>query len=144
MQPPQGRPRTSPPNSRPFNLEYRTNSALAFRKTIKVRSHEWSSECYADAMAAALGRSAKAVRNAVESLVLSGHEMTLHYDHPLFFLQHMLWHEGYHHGQIKLALKISGDPFDDEEIGPLTWDLPLEKGQNQQTLKANQDTVTSR
>jgi hypothetical protein len=28
--------------------------------------------------------------------------MNLHYDHLL--LQHMLWHEGYHHGQMKVAL----------------------------------------
>jgi len=35
----------------------------------------------------------------------------LHYDHPVLLLQHMLWHEGYHHGQIKLALKISGCPL---------------------------------
>jgi len=34
-----------------------------------------------------------------------------------------VWHEGYHHGQIKLALKIAGQPFDDEEIGPVTWDV---------------------
>jgi uncharacterized damage-inducible protein DinB len=101
---------------------------------IEVPSHEWSSECSADTMAADLDRSAKAVRDAVESLVLSGHEMKLHYDHPLLFLQHMLWHEGYHHGQIKLALKISGDPFDDEEIGPLTWDLLLEKSSSRPKL----------
>jgi hypothetical protein len=30
--------------------------------------------------------------------------MNLHYDHPILLLQHMLWHEGYHHGQMKLAL----------------------------------------
>jgi uncharacterized damage-inducible protein DinB len=93
----------------------------------QVPSTEWSSESTPDTIAADLDRSAKAVRNAVESLVLSGEQMKIHYDHPLLFMQHMIWHEGYHHGQIKLALKISGEPFDDEEIGPLTWDLLLEK-----------------
>ena len=34
--------------------------------------------------------------------------MDLHYDHPILFLQHMLCHEGYHHGQIKRALKLAG------------------------------------
>ena len=53
--------------------------------------------------------------------------MQQHYDHPLLFLQHMIWHEGYHHGQIKLALKLAGHPFDDEEIGPLTWDVWMNK-----------------
>jgi hypothetical protein len=47
--------------------------------------------------------------------------MQLHYDHPLLFLQHMIWHEGYHHGQIKLALKVAGLPVDDKQIGPRTW-----------------------
>jgi uncharacterized damage-inducible protein DinB len=94
---------------------------------IEVPAHEWSSENIADSMARDLEKSAKAVRDAVEKLVLSGEEMKLHYDHPLLFIQHMIWHEGYHHGQIKLALKIAGNPFDDEEIGPLTWDLLLEK-----------------
>jgi len=34
--------------------------------------------------------------------------MKVYYDHPLLYLQHMIWHEGYHHGQIKLALKVMG------------------------------------
>jgi len=28
----------------------------------------------------------------------------------------------------ELALKIAGRPFDDEEIGPVTWDVWMEKG----------------
>ena len=67
------------------------------------------------------------MRHAVESLIRSGREMSLHYDHPFLYLQHMIWHEGYHHGQIKLALKVSVRPFDDEEIGPLTWDIWMDK-----------------
>jgi len=27
------------------------------------------------------------------------------------------------HGQIKLALKVAGHPIDDDEAGPLTWDI---------------------
>jgi len=42
-------------------------------------------------------------------------------------LQHMVWHEGYHHGQIKLALKLAGHPMDDEDIGPVTWDVWMQK-----------------
>jgi hypothetical protein len=41
----------------------------------------------------------------------------------LFYLQHMIWHEGYHHSQIKLALKMNGRSFDDKKIVPLTWGL---------------------
>jgi uncharacterized damage-inducible protein DinB len=68
-----------------------------------------------------LNDSAKAVRDAVESRVKAGQEMDLHYDHPILLLQHMLWHEGYHHGQIKLALKVVGCPISNKEAGPVTW-----------------------
>ena len=57
-----------------------------------------------------LNDSAKAVRDAVRSRVEAGRDMDLHYDHPILLLQHMLWHEGYHHGQMKLALKVAGLP----------------------------------
>ena len=49
------------------------------------------------------------------------------YDHPILFLQHFVWHEGYHHGQIKVALKAVGRAFDDEEIGQVTWDVWMKK-----------------
>jgi hypothetical protein len=41
----------------------------------------------------------------------------------------MLWHEGYHHGQIKLALKASGRPLADEVAGPATWGVWMRKRQ---------------
>lgn len=78
-------------------------------------------------MAELLNESAQAVRDAVRSRVETGTHMKLHYDHPILFLQHMLWHEGYHHGQMKLALKRAGRPLDDEDAGPLTWDVWLDK-----------------
>jgi len=70
------------------------------------------------------------VRDAVKSKLEAGREMNLHYDHPILLLQHMLWHEGYHHGQIKLALKIAGHPISDEEAGPLTWGIWMRKRQD--------------
>jgi uncharacterized damage-inducible protein DinB len=74
-----------------------------------------------------LNESAKAVCNAVKRRAESGREMNLHYDHPILFLQHMIWHEGYHHGQIKLVLKLTGQPMSDEQAGPLTWDIWMRK-----------------
>ena len=53
--------------------------------------------------------------------------INLHYDHPILLLQHMIWHEGYHHGQMKLALKVAGLPMTDEEVGPVTWDVWMRK-----------------
>ena len=69
---------------------------------------EWAGERDRDRMAQMLNDSAQVVRDAVKSRVLASRDMNIHYDHPILLLQHMLWHEGYHHGQIKLALKIAG------------------------------------
>ena len=68
-----------------------------------------------------LKESADVVRNAVRRRVETGRDMDLHYDHPILLLQHLIWHEGYHQGQIKLALKLAGRPITDEEAGPVTW-----------------------
>lgn len=67
--------------------------------------------------------SAQAVRDAVRGRVLAGGDMDLNYDWRILMLQLLLWHEGYHHGQIKLALKLAGTPIRDEEAGPGTWDV---------------------
>jgi uncharacterized damage-inducible protein DinB len=88
---------------------------------------EWLRETDPDRLAAGLESSARAVRDAVKDRLRSGQPMQQHYDHPLLFLEHMIWHEGYHHGQIKLALKVAGQPFDDEQIGPVTWDIWIDK-----------------
>ncbi len=88
---------------------------------------EWMFERDTGRIAQMLNDSARAVREAIKSTVETGSEMQVHYDHPILLLQHMLWHEGYHHGQIKLALKLAGCPISDEEAGPLTWDVWMDK-----------------
>lgn len=88
---------------------------------------EWAVERDPDRIAEMLNDSAKVVRDAVESRLHAGREMDLHYDHPILMLQHMIWHEGYHHGQIKLALKAAGRALGDDEIGPVTWDVWMDK-----------------
>jgi uncharacterized damage-inducible protein DinB len=74
-----------------------------------------------------LHESARAVREAVKSRLEARREMDVRYDHPVLMLQHMVWHEGYHHGQIKLALKLAGRELSDDEAGPLTWDIWMRK-----------------
>ena len=73
---------------------------------------EWVVERDRSRIAQMLKDSAQTVRDAVKSRVEAGRDMNLHDDHPILLLQHMLWHEGYHHGQIKLALKLTGPPND--------------------------------
>lgn len=89
--------------------------------------NEWVAERDRDRMAAKLDESARVVRDAVKSRLESGRPMDRHYDHPILMFQHLIWHEGYHHGQVKLALKAAGRPFDDEQIGPTTWDVWMDK-----------------
>ena len=90
---------------------------------------EWSVERDRDRLIKMLNDSAAVVRDAVRNRIESHREMLHHYDHPLLMLQHLIWHEGYHHGQIKLTLKMAGRPFEDEKIGPLTWAIWMRKTQ---------------
>lgn len=93
----------------------------------ELPEEEWREESDADHIAEMLNLSAQAVRVAVEGRVETGRDMDRHYDHPILFLQHMIWHEGYHHGQIKLALKAAGRPITNEQAGPVTWRVWMQK-----------------
>jgi uncharacterized damage-inducible protein DinB len=93
----------------------------------KVPGKEWAAERNRGRVADMLNESAQVVRDAVEKRAAMGRPMDKHYDHPILLLQHMLWHEGYHHGQIKLALKLAGRPITNEQAGPVTWRLWMQK-----------------
>ena len=92
-----------------------------------VPPEEWADASDRERIAEALNDSASAVRDAVRGLLESDEETKKRYDHPLLFLQHMIWHEGYHHGQIKLALKLAGQPIADAAAGPQTWSIWFKK-----------------
>ncbi|HEV2315789.1 MAG TPA: DinB family protein [Candidatus Acidoferrales bacterium] len=92
-----------------------------------VPEEEWVAERDRDCIAQMLNESAKAVRDAVKNRVEAARDMNLHYDHPILLLQHMLWHEGYHHGQIKLALKLAGRQITNKVAGPITWGVWMRK-----------------
>lgn len=60
--------------------------------------------------------SAKSVREAVREAILAGSVEAGPYSSPIMFLQHMLWHEGYHFSLILLALRNAGcEPSEDWE-----------------------------
>jgi uncharacterized damage-inducible protein DinB len=88
---------------------------------------EWLAEHDPDRLEQMLKESATAVRDAVKGRLEAGRDMDVHYDHPILLLQHMIWHEGYHHGQIKLALKALGRPLANKEAGPITWRVWMNK-----------------
>jgi uncharacterized damage-inducible protein DinB len=77
-------------------------------------------------IAQALNESAKAVGEAVKNRLETGEAMkgkNISYNHPILLLQHMLWHEGYHVGQMKLALKTIGYVMSNEEEEKNIWGL---------------------
>lgn len=86
---------------------------------------EWVSDV--SQLAEMLDESAKAVRESVRNRVENGRPMAKHYDYPILMLQHLIWHEGYHHGQIKLTLKMAGKPITNEQANPLTWGVWMRK-----------------
>ena len=106
-------------------LVFLTEDAPEFARDLP--QEEWVDERDSGRIAHMLEESARAVRDAVQARLESGQSMNLHYDHPILFLQHMIWHEGYHHGQIKLALKAAGRPLADHEAGRVTWGVWMGK-----------------
>ena len=100
--------------------------ASEFARDIPPRE-ERATEGDPDRLARWLDESAQVVREAVRGRLESGRAMDRHYDHPILLLQHLVWHEGYHHGQIKLALKLAGIPLTDEAAGPVTWNIWMNK-----------------
>jgi len=106
-------------------LVFVSEDAPEFARSLPEK--EWMAEPDRDRLVQLLDDSARVVRDAFKSRVESGRQMDLHYDHPMLFLQHMIWHEGYHQGQIKLALKAAGRPLTDEVAGPVTWNVWMRK-----------------
>ena len=106
-------------------LVFVSEDAPEFAKNLPEK--EWVAEPDPGRIAQMLTDSANAVRDAVKNRVQTGRDMDLHYDHPILLLQHMIWHEGYHHGQMKLALKVSGCPLSNKEAGPITWRVWMNK-----------------
>jgi uncharacterized damage-inducible protein DinB len=93
----------------------------------KLPDREWDAERDRNRITAMLKESAKTVGDAVKSRVEEQRPMDVHFDHPILLFQHMIWHEGYHHGQIKFALKLAGIPISNEQAGPCTWRVWMNK-----------------
>ena len=110
-------------------LVFVEEDAPEFARTPVEHEREWVTERDPDRMTQMLNQSAKAVREAVKSKVQAEQEMQQHYDHPILLVQHMIWHEGYHHGQIKLALKRAGRAITNQEAGAMTWRVWMNKTQ---------------
>ncbi|MCG3183234.1 MAG: hypothetical protein ICCCNLDF_01320 [Planctomycetes bacterium] len=94
---------------------------------VPVPEQEWQALTDRHALVRMLEESARVVGAATRGRIDSGKPMNLHYDHPLLMIQHLLWHEAYHLGQIKLALKLSGLAMPDAVAGPVSWGIWMKK-----------------
>ncbi|REJ82723.1 MAG: damage-inducible protein DinB [Acidobacteria bacterium] len=84
-------------------------------------AEEWAALADREQIAAQLEESARRVADAVRGRCERGEPFDLDYDHPILLIQLLIFHEAYHHGQIKLALKAGGLAIPDSVAGPLTW-----------------------
>jgi len=79
-----------------------------------------------EAIKASLTASGLAVREAVQAALKKGGKMAgehVVYDNPVLFLQHMVWHDGWHVGLIFLALRLNGQEPPEEWEEPNVWGL---------------------
>ncbi len=67
-----------------------------------------------DEIRACLQHSAQIVHDVAARLISDGTQRVGSYDHPVFFLQHMLWHDGYHYGLANLCLRLAGEAPSEE------------------------------
>lgn len=68
-----------------------------------------------------LARSAEAILEWATPAISSG-ATAGPYDHPALFLQHMIWHEGYHYGLLNLALRLAGAEPSEEWEEKHVWE----------------------
>jgi uncharacterized damage-inducible protein DinB len=93
-----------------------------FKQDGETRRAEHDPARIAEALLASSQAVGAAVRQAVESgQALKGEHVA--YDHPILLLQHLLWHEGYHVGQIKLALKAVGHVMSETTEEQTIWSV---------------------
>lgn len=93
-----------------------------------VPAQEWAPERDPERIVRWLEESAWRVSDAVSGRTEADRALDLDFAHPVQLLVFLILHEGYHHGQIKLALKAAGVPLADRDVGPLVWEAWRDRG----------------
>lgn len=86
-------------------------------------NEEWGVPMDLESLHALLDVSARHVCEAVVARTTGGRAFDRSFAHPVQLIQFLIFHEAYHHGQVKLALKVAGTPLTDDVTGPMTWDV---------------------
>ena len=109
-------------------LEWLTQSSPSFAVRLEPLFFDapaspagWSAERDPQKIIAAFEASSRAVENAVRHHLETNEGFGEVYANPIFFLQHMIWHQAYHMGQIVWALKQSGMRFTDDQTFEMIW-----------------------
>ena len=89
-------------------VQFSAKHAALLGNTYSQNGEEWVPITDLNEIRHQIKLSAKAVRDAVEEKINEGAEKVGPYDHPVMFLQHMLWHDGYHFALIHLGLRLAG------------------------------------
>lgn len=84
---------------------------------------EWFPSKAMEEICEQLSASANAVRDWVRDSLTADRVDAGPYDHPVFFLQHMIWHEGYHFGSLVQALRRAGHEPTEEWEEANVWGL---------------------
>lgn len=92
-------------------------------KLSKSESEPWSPSGDMDQIRPALTASATQIWKSMEALLTEDAKPSGGYDHPLLFLQHMIWHEGWHAGAVMAGLRLNGCETPEEWEEANIWGL---------------------
>lgn len=88
-----------------------------------VTGDDWIPSGDFDEIRVRLAESQELVRTWVAENIAAGTQQAGHYDHPVLYLEHMIWHEGWHFALIMLALRLAGHEPSEEWEDANVWDL---------------------
>jgi len=93
------------------------------RSFVQVGEDDWKPVDDLAQLRDLLKASAKAVHEATDGALSSGEWEKGAYEDPVYFLHHMVWHEGYHFALVSLALRLAGAEPSEEWEGEHVWGL---------------------
>jgi uncharacterized damage-inducible protein DinB len=95
--------------------------ATLYKNTEKEWEH-WTGTTDLDEIRMRLKESQDLVHGFVaDALESSSTERSANYDHPVLYLQHMIWHEGWHFALITLAMRLAGHEPPEEWEDANVW-----------------------
>ena len=86
-------------------------------------TYQWGKTLPLDEAKSALSKSATQIHDLMSQRLNGDCAPAGGYDHPLYFMQHMIWHEGWHVGAIMMALRQNGQETTDAWEESNIWGL---------------------